>query len=471
MKTLALLLTLGTSALAQAPYAKDPSWRSTDRHYATGGAFVDLDRDGWPELVVANGNDISRERVGVYANQNGALVPAPSWESSDVKYHGHLTTGDIDQDGFEDVAVAVLVAESSYGAKYYLNHGGTLSSLPDWTTANSFYGWHPSLGDPDLDGDLDLLIGSSDAYGGRRWKNFMYLNAGGALDASPGWQTDDTRNLDHMEFSDIDQDGDLDVVAIGSGTSNWIYRNHDGVVSTTPDWNSTDNSNQFANTLAIGDCTGDGWPDLIMSDNNQLGGGCGCFKMYRGQPSGSFEQTPGWSYWDGYVSAVALADVDHDGRLDLATGAWWDRTRLFLNTGSGFGNTPSWTSNASIVVEAICFGDVNRDGLIVRREAKDIYSGATLPPHPVSSLLHRVPRGPARHLFELDHRPLEEVLRVVEDAVELDPQEYCVNRTNGWLSLKAAPAFELRIDYVYSTRLDLGVTDWENNGNMVYLHQ
>ncbi|MEW6743572.1 MAG: VCBS repeat-containing protein [Planctomycetota bacterium] len=469
--TLVLLVVGAITARAQTIFDNNPNWRSSDRHYATGGQFVDLDRDGWPDFVVSNGNDMAVEKVGVYYNQAGTLQSTPGWWSSDSKYHGHLTVGDIDQDGWEDVVVAVLVAQNGYGVKYYRNNAGTLSSLPDWTSSNSFYGWHCALGDPDLDGDLDLLIGSSDAYGSGRWKNFIYFNTGGALERTPSWQTDDTRNLDHMEFCDVDLDGDLDVVAIGSGTCNWLYRNEGGVVSTVPDWNSSDNNNQMANTLALGDCTGDGRPDLIMSDNNQLGGGSGRFKMYRGLPTGSFESTYSWSYYDGMVSAVALADLNGDGHLDLATGAWWDKIRLFLNNGSGFPASPSWNGNPTIVVEAICFADVNRDGLVTRRETKDIFTGKTTTPNLVLNAVRRIWGGPARHLFYLDKQPVEEILRVVVDGSELPITAYCVNRQNGWVSLKNPPTQSVMIEYVYSTKLDMGVTDWENNGNLLFYHR
>lgn len=466
-----LVLALTAGATAQNPYNTSPDWRSTDRHYATGGAFADLNKDGWPDFVVANGNDMRREKLQVYYNNHGTFPTTPNWEGSESKYHGHLAVGDVDQDGWIDVVVAVLLAENGPGVKMYRNVNGTLTSTPYWQSSNSFYGWHTALGDPDLDGDLDVLIGSSDAYGSGRWKNYIYFNNNGVLSTTPGWQSDDTRNMDHMEFCDVDDDGDLDVVGIGSQTSNWIYRNNNGVISTTPDWNSTDNTNQMANTLALGDVTGDGLQDLIMSDNNQLGGGSGRFKLYRNLGNGGFEKTYGWSYFDGYVSAVALADLNNDGMLDLATGAWWDKTRLFLNSGTGFPANPSWNSAPTIVVEAICFADVNRDGLTERREVKSVYTGRTAKPDIKVTTPKKWAPGPTRKLYYLDKLPIEKINRVIVDGVELPITDYCYNLTTGWVSLKNSPVSSVIIDYTYSTMLDMGVTDWENNGNMVYIHR
>lgn len=467
-------LLLAGMASAQTIYPTMPDWRSTDRHFATGGAFADINRDGWLDFVVANGNDMARERVAVYFSNAGVLQMTPGWQSNEARYHGHIAVGDINQDGWTDVAVAVLWSEGGPGVKVYLNQNGTLSNSQSWASANSFYGWHVALGDPDADGDLDLLVGSSDAYGSGRWPNYIFFNNGGTLETTPSWQTADTRNLDHMEFCDVDDDGDLDIVAIGSQTANWIYRNHYGVINQTPDWNSVDNANQMANTLAIGDVSGDGRPDLVMSDNNQISNGSGRFKLYRGTRYGIFEPTYSWSYFDGYVSAVALADVNNDGRLDLTTGAWWDRTRLFLNSPTGLSLEPSWNSALNSVVEAIVFGDVNRDGLATATVHKDIYTGKT-----ILATAKQSPYGlatdegimPTRRLYSIGRQPIERVIRVVVDGNEVPYSYYCANLMNGWVSLRKAPTRSVAIEYEYSTKLDMGVTDWENNGNVIYLHR
>lgn len=66
-----VVLGIGMTHLeAQLPYSANPDWRSSDRHYATGGLFADINRDGLPDFVVSNGNDMRRERVAVYYKSN-----------------------------------------------------------------------------------------------------------------------------------------------------------------------------------------------------------------------------------------------------------------------------------------------------------------------------------------------------------------------------------------------------------------
>ena len=104
------------AALAGMPFPRVPDWVSNDiRMVSTGGALVDLNRDGWLDLVVANGNDIERQPVTVYYNQgDGTLPERPDWASQSQEYHGHLSVGDVNQDGWPDVAVSVFLGPARF---------------------------------------------------------------------------------------------------------------------------------------------------------------------------------------------------------------------------------------------------------------------------------------------------------------------------------------------------------------------
>ena len=437
---------------AQGIYPTSPDWTSADSHVATGAALVDLDRDGWLDLVVANGNDMEQEPLVVFYNQGGTFPTTPQWSSLDSAYNGHLDVADVDGDGWLDVAVAELGSYDTYdhSAKLYLNNAGTLSTLPDWESAELGNAFGCAFGDVNNDGRPDLAVATGWAYDPQNsFPNYVYVNSGGALPASATWSSADVTHLQGVLWADANRDGWLDLVGIASHANTLVYANTGGVLSTTPTWQTTDIPGADAIMGASGDVTGDGYPDLFVADNNQLSGGSGRVRQYTGLAGGYFQTTMSWSYFDGYVSAAALADVDNDGDLDLATGAWWDKARLFLNTGTGLPTSPTWSSTPSTVVEKIVFGDVDRNGLGTARES--------------------FPAG--GRLYWLPYRPIQHVVEVSVDGVPLTAAQYTVGRDSGWVTVGVEPTSGVEVLYHRSTGLDMVVSNWDAVGNHLYLNR
>lgn len=444
------------STNAQTIFNSYPDWVSSDHEVSTGAAFADLDLDGYLDLIVANGNDIYRQRVVVYYNKGDGTFPTtPDWQSSDQKYNGHLDIADVNGDGYPDVAVGHLVNENGPAAKVYLNNSGVLSTTPDWTSAENEPAFGVSFGDVNNDGRPDLAVATGWPYDTiHNAHNYIYLNIGGSLEISASWVSDDTFDYSAFLWVDSDNDGWLDLVGTGNNTDSWMYHNNNGNLETAASWRTTDNSAQFAIMATAGDVNGDGALDMFITDNTQLYGGNGRFRQYNGLPAGYFNQTPNWSYYDGYGSAIALADVNADGLLDLATGAWWDRTRLFYNNGSGFNANSSWDSGGTSVVEKIVFGDVNPAC------GNDmVYTHAFTP-------------DGDRRLFYLPHQQIQRVISVKLDGMELMPSEYHVNREHGWISVIDAPQTMLTVQYGYSTSQDMAISNWDSSlGNYLYYNQ
>jgi len=439
---------------AQQVYPTVPDWESADTQVSTGGALVDLDRDGWLDLVVANGNDMAQQRLVVYYNQGDGTFPAnPDWQSSDTAYHGHLDVADVNGDGWPDVAVAVLGEFNTIdnAAKLYLNNGGTLSSLPDWQSTEVANAFGCAFGDVNNDGRPDLAAATGWAYSsGHDFQQYLWINDDGVLPLNHSWASADFDHLQGVTWCDANHDGWLDLVGAASGAQTRVYANLGGTLETTASWSTTDSPDQDAIMVVCGDVSGDGLVDLIVADNYQLAGGSGRFRQYDGQPAGFFSTTVGWSYDEGYASAVALADVNVDGDLDLATGAWWDYTRLFLNTGSGLPASPQWSSARTSVIEKIIFGDVDKDGLRTAVE--------TLP-------------ATGGQLFQLGRRPIQEVVEVRLDGVPLAADEYTLHRDGAWITTAVAPTSSLEVEYRWSISPDMAVTNWDNDvGNFLYYY-
>ena len=452
---LAAGLLLVSSAAAQTIYHNTPDWISSDTQVSTGAALVDLDRDGWLDLVVANGNDIYEQHVAVYYNQGDGTFPStPDWQSSDNVYNGHLDVADVNADGWPDVAVATLGEFSTTGpiARVYMNNSGTLSSTPDWAADIIGNAFGLAFGDMNNDGRPDLAVATGWAYGTpHQYHNYVYLNVDGALESSASWVSDDTLDTQGALWVDADDDGWLDLALAASNTTSLMYRNLGGTLETTASWQVADVTEQDAIMLTAGDTTGDGRRDLFIADNNQIGGS-GRFRQYDGQVGDVFETSASWTYFEGYCSAVVLADLNCDGALDLMTGGWWKPTRLFFNEGPSF-FVLEWQSSVTSVIEKICFGDVDRDGL---RPASHIYA----------------PGLSGGHLCYLPDQPIQEVTAVLLDDVPLTLEEYHVNREHGWITVAPNVMGQLLVEYTVSSRLEMAVTNWDSDvGNFLYYNQ
>ncbi len=114
---------------------------------------------------------------------------------------------------------------------------------------------------------------------------------------------------------------------------------------------------------ALFDCDGDGRLDIYLV--HQAGPGGTKNQLFRQRADGTFEDVSAASGLDvaGYGTAVAVGDVNNDGRPDVALGEY-GRVRLFLNEGGGKFrevtqdaglSNPNWAT-------ALAFVDYDRDG-------------------------------------------------------------------------------------------------------------
>lgn len=327
-----------------------------------GGAVADLNDDGFPDVFfpVLDGPD------ALYVNQgDGTFVN----ESADRGLGGMTASNaaafaDIDGDGDLDLFV------SSYGGlahRLYVNEDGSFSdeagergvALPN--TDRPLQGTGAAFGDFDRDGWLDLYVGEwideddlvlqePDATG-LRSKARLFRNMGG--EGSPGYFEDvttaagiDVESLSEegiypfgVTFSDLDDDGWLDLAMPGDFSTSRLYWNDgdgtftDGTVAAGV---GTD-SNGMAS--AIGDVDMDGDLDWLITSISMdpptrvdIEGN----RLYLNQGDRTFvDAADAWGvrYTD-WAWGALLFDYDNDLDLDaMITNGFWDdaRTQFFVH--------------------------------------------------------------------------------------------------------------------------------------------
>ncbi|NOX85985.1 MAG: T9SS type A sorting domain-containing protein [Chlorobi bacterium] len=452
------LIFITTNLYAQEiPFPNYPDWESSASGRSTGLGLADINGDGWKDIIIANGNDMARQHLVVYYNQGDGTFPLdPDWQSDDIDYHGHLAVGDVNHDGWPDVAVSVYIGAGGFSdpgkVKIYYNQGGELEGTPSFESYE-FYTFSCAFGDADGDGDLDLATTGGEPYSDLYDVGKIFINNDGSFSENPEWTSNFSFGSLDVDFGDMDQNGFLDVIFSCEETPNYIFlANEQGVISDTAGWYSLDPYN-YINSLDIGFTGPDKIPSIVMTGNNQLGGNGEVWKYSfpDGVPaSGSAD----WSSNPfGYGSGVLLADVSGDSILDLIYGGWWLPVKIALGDNEGgFEVNPSYTSATSSVVEAIQMADLDRDDIHEKTETFYWESG----------------KGP---VIYLEKQLIENILSVKVNNEEIDDTAYCYVPNKNWISF--ADNFEagdtIEVKYEYSNDCDIVISNWDSNkGNYIF---
>ena len=117
-----------------------------------------------------------------------------------------------------------------------------------------------------------------------------------------------------LGLGDLDNDGDIDIVLANLDAPSSILWNGGGLTFTRQEL-AADN----ARAVNVVDFDGDGWQDLILS---HPGNPPSLWLSAAADGTRTFSRTDGFGPWH-VLNAIALADVDRDGDLDLA-GASYD---------------------------------------------------------------------------------------------------------------------------------------------------
>ncbi|MEP0547150.1 MAG: FG-GAP-like repeat-containing protein [Rhodothermales bacterium] len=260
----------------------------------------------------------------LFRNDGGtfALVDAAPVAPSDDNRGWSAAWGDFDADGFVDLVVAHpagFVGVSQPNHLFHNESGSAFSRVADGPVVTGLAPYTvASWSDYDLDGDLDLFIGSGPANGSVA-PDFFYENDGAGafsrLETEPF--ATDARDGQVVNWIDVDNDGDLDVYITNyTGTAtNDFYRNDAGTyVAVTDDPLADDTGGlRLANTW--GDLDNDGDLDAFITT-----GGNAADRLYSNDGDGTFTRiasSPLTTRADA-TSGATLGDYDGDGDLDLA---------------------------------------------------------------------------------------------------------------------------------------------------------
>jgi hypothetical protein len=343
----------------------------------------------YPTLIDLTGDDVLDLVIGGYNGlryyHNNGTVTSPDFIPADGIFdvvNSQIGTDaqpvfiDIDDDGDLDLFVGIgesLMGGPTPGITMGFRNTGT-SSAPIFTLDNTLVTGIPDIGlnsyptfaDLDNDEDYDLLFG-------RDLQTFVYYrNTGTKL--SPIW-TANTTTFSGVEtttywknptFSDLDYDGDFDLVYGTDGGVLYVYRNI-GTVTTPsfqyyPDYFKIIKLSGGSATVSLKDYDGDGDKDLLSGD------WLGKFNYFRNdgtptkpifnQVTTSFSNLTVNSY-----SSPVFVDIEKDNDYDIVSGALNGQVFLYINNNGTFVQNTTMFSSIDVGWMSIpSFADLDGDG-------------------------------------------------------------------------------------------------------------
>ena len=212
------------------------------------------------------------------------------------------------------------------------------------------------------DGKLDVIctMGAHINWGPYNFTTVL-INTGNDSNGVPQFKATSyySPNTDLRSLTVGDLNGDLRPDFIIGNAYGWLQvslNNGDGTFTGGTPFSVQPSVGGAAGQGAIADVNGDGRADFVVTDNQAH-----ATDIFYGNGNGTFGAP---AVIANYAVSAALADVNDDGRPDLIEGYGDGTVTVSLNDGSAFGAPSSYSTVVNGGVSAIAVADMNGDGTV-----------------------------------------------------------------------------------------------------------
>ena len=306
-------------------------------------AVSDLNGDGFPDLVLANGFRLKARELGMYnIVDTDAIDSFVYWGSAQgfsansrtalpTRGARHALTADLNGDGLADIVFANHSGPASY---LYWNSpqgfsAGRRAELPSQRATQT------AAADFDRNGRPDLAIANFSSGASHDTDSWVYLNSNGSFPISRRIALP-TLGATGVVATDFDRDGEPDLAFINrvdgldrDPLDSWIYwGNPKGEYSATRRQALPAHD---VNAYSAADINADGFPDLYFPGSPQL--------IYWGSAKVGFDPKRHTVLSKNNAFSAQIADFNRDGFLDIATSQWSpakDEVSLYWGSANGF---------------------------------------------------------------------------------------------------------------------------------------
>jgi len=312
-----------------------PKTDITTNNYPHAISIADFNNDGKPDVVTAKG---SSSTVSVLTNTsaaNGTIsFSAPLELTAAGNSHECAATGDLDGDGKPDLVTANTWNTSSISVFRNTTTGAAISFAlkQDYAADNAPYS--VAISDLNGDGKPDIITANN---GSDHISLFKNTSTPGNISFADRVDISAPTNPYSVVASDLDGDGKAELIYTTQNTSSnlSVMKNKSAIDSF-----AFDSPIVLANlpgpfVPAVGDLDGDGIPDIAAS----CGGGYIVVKKNISTPGNLAFSGLQMTYATGdYAECVAIADIDGDGKPDLAAANRNNKTVAVLRNTSSSGS-------------------------------------------------------------------------------------------------------------------------------------
>jgi hypothetical protein len=314
-------------------------FKHVQRYDTTGGiAFsvqtTDVNGDGKLDLLVTNycrtQIDCTNGTIDVFLGRNDGTFQSPQTFSSGGSYAVSLAVADINGDGKPDLAVANMCSTQSCTeslvAALFGNGDGTFQAAQTYDVGAV---GAESVAIRDINGDAkpDLLVAYDCLLRCDGGVAVLIGNGNGTFQTAQSHATGGSY-AKSVAAGDLNGDGKPDLVVANeclsaadcsAGNVGVLLGNGNGTFQTVQTYGSGGKDTVSA---AIGDVNGDGKPDILLANDcvsptNCQKGSPGIVGVLLNHGDGTFQNVATYNSGGRGANAVALADINRDGKPDL----------------------------------------------------------------------------------------------------------------------------------------------------------
>jgi VCBS repeat protein/centrosomal CEP192-like protein len=315
---------------------------------------ADFNGDGIPDVVILGSTSGGQVLSIFLGGPDGSFAPRVDYS---VQATG-FTVGDFNGDGKLDVIV-VTYGYTVTGSILLGNGDGTLRpSVPLNQNIGNGYSAAAS-GDFNGDGKLDLLLLTPD-FGSGATMAILLGNGDGSFQPSVTYSVP---VAPYIVVGDFNHDGKPDIAISGgisgSGEVSILINNGDGTFKSPANYSISGN----VQALAAADLNADGHLDLVVP----TGGSSAGVSVLRGNGDGTFANPVVYAsnLLSIYSTSIAVADFNGDGKLDVALTNSVGPTNavaIVLGNGDGTFQNPPLLYISGLLPAGVVTLDVNGDG-------------------------------------------------------------------------------------------------------------